>query len=174
MCISIHVSWSDILRCIEFSEIIFNLCSRTARIDLTFFMKSGCPNAPFPQGQRRWCSTRINPSTGIHVSGQNEYGYCNSHCPNHDTSKFPSHILFQKTIFIKCFIFSDLRTTSSTRPTLRTTQSTRPPVTTNQPTPPASTCRTTSDSPNPNRPCVFPFQFQGQTYSGGLNFLKLY
>ena len=46
--------------------------------------------------------------------------------------------------------------------------STRPPATTSPPVPTtASTCQTTSDSPKPNQPCVFPFQFRDVTYSGG-------
>ena len=65
----------------------------------------------FQSGIRRWCSTRVDSSTGIHVSGQGEYGFCNSECPNHETSKFPNHILYLnyliEVIFHKkSFIFS--------------------------------------------------------------------
>ena len=55
-----------------------------SRLMFKHLLKSGCPIGNFPNGQRRWCSTRINPRTGIHVSGQNEYGYCNTHCPKHN------------------------------------------------------------------------------------------
>ena len=64
----------------------------------------------FGIGMRRWCSTRVNPSTGIHVTGQGEYGFCNSECPNHETSKFPTHILYPnfliEVIFHKKFYLS--------------------------------------------------------------------
>ena len=64
----------------------------------------------FQSGMRRWCSTRVDPSTGIHVTGQGEYGFCNSECPNHGTSKFPTHILYPnfliEVIFHKKFYLS--------------------------------------------------------------------
>ena len=72
-------------------------------------MKSGCPNAQFSQEQRRWCSTRTNPATGIHVSGQNEYGFCNSDCPDHDSGLFESqNLFFEDHVFIfneKSYVF---------------------------------------------------------------------
>ena len=54
-------------------------------------MRLGCA---ILQNGRRWCSTRINPLTGIHVSGQGQWGYCNSNCPNYENGMFPSHILY--------------------------------------------------------------------------------
>ena len=73
-------------------------------------------------------------------------------CPNHETSKFPNHILYPnyliEVIFHKKFLsFPD---------------PTSPLVTTIPPP-----CQTTSDSPKPNQLCVFPFQFRGVIYSGG-------
>ena len=111
----------------------------------------------FGIGMRRWCSTRVDPSTGIHVTGQGEYGFCNSECPNHETSKFPNHILYPDYLIEVIFL----------KKVLSLPDPTSPPETTIPPLPTTSTCQTTSDSPKPNQPCVFPFQFRGVIYSGG-------
>ena len=78
-------------------------------------LRLGCPINP--SDGRRWCSTKINPSTGIHVSGQGEYGFCNSYCPNHEICKFPTKFFDVSHIFIKWYIFPDPTTPpATTRP----------------------------------------------------------
>jgi len=45
---------------------------------------NGCPVDPYVPTER-WCSTKVD-SEGKHVSGENEFGYCDAkNCPEHTT-----------------------------------------------------------------------------------------